>query len=144
MTSLPHIARIAIALMALHVIDDSFLQPAPSTTFADHLISGLVPLAALTLAAWAYPRLRAGARAATALVLGPFGIALGAEAVHYWREVGLSGDDYTGLLAILAGTALLGVAPRRSGPRGAWTTAAGGATRGDCCSAPAGCWASSG
>jgi fermentation-respiration switch protein FrsA (DUF1100 family) len=104
------IARIAIAVMALHVIDDSFLQPVPGTTFADHLVSGLVPLAALALAAWAFPRMRAGARAATALMLAPFAIVLGAEAVRYWGEVGLSGDDYTGLLAIPAGIALFGVA----------------------------------
>jgi uncharacterized protein len=104
------IARVAIAVMALHVIDDSFLQPAPGTTFADHLVSGLVPLAALALAAWAFPRMRAGARAATALMLAPFAIVLGAEAVRYWGEVGLFGDDYTGLLAIPAGIALFGVA----------------------------------
>ena len=104
------VARVAIAVMALHVIDDSFLQPASGTTFADHLVSGLVPLAALAAVAWAFPRLRPGARATTALVLAPFGIALGAEAVYYWREVGLSGDDYTGLLAIPAGVAMLGVA----------------------------------
>jgi uncharacterized protein len=104
------IARIAIAVMALHVIDDSFLQPAPGTTFADHLVSGLVPLAALALAAWAFPRMRAGARAATALMLAPLAIVLGAEAVRYWGQVGLSGDDYTGLLAIPAGIALFGVA----------------------------------
>lgn len=104
------ITRIAIAVMALHVIDDSFLQPARGTTFADHLVSGLVPLASLALAAWAFPRLRAGGRAVTALVLAPFAIVLGVEAVRYWSEVGLSGDDYTGLLAIPAGIALFGVA----------------------------------
>jgi fermentation-respiration switch protein FrsA (DUF1100 family) len=104
------IARVAIAVMALHIIDDSFLQPARGTSFADHLVSGLLPLAALAAAAWAFPRLRPGARAVCALVLGPFGIALGTEAVYYWREVGLSGDDYTGLLAIPAGVLLLGVA----------------------------------
>ena len=39
----------------MHVIDDSFLQPPRGTSAADHLVSGLVPLAALALAAWVYP-----------------------------------------------------------------------------------------
>jgi hypothetical protein len=110
MFSTTTIARVALAVMALHVIDDSFLQPAEGTSAADHLVSGLVPLAVFALVAWAFPRLRPGARAASALLLAPLGIVLGAEAVHYWREVGLSGDDYTGLPAIPAGIALLGVA----------------------------------
>src|SRR5215217_1131317 len=57
-------ARVAIALMALHVVDDSFLQPPPGTTFAGHLPSGLVPLAVLVALSWAFPRIRPGARAA--------------------------------------------------------------------------------
>jgi dienelactone hydrolase len=104
------VARVAIGLVALHVADDSFLQPEPGTSAADHLVSGLVPLAVLVLAAWAYPRLRAGARASIALVLGLFGITAGIEAVYYGTsDAGLSGDDYTGLLSLIAGVVLLGV-----------------------------------
>ena len=33
----------------------------------------------------------------------------GLEAVHYAREVGPTGDDFTGLLAIPAGLALIGL-----------------------------------
>jgi uncharacterized protein len=118
--------RIAIAVIALHVLDDSFLQPQPGTSAGDHLVSGLVPLAGLALAAWAYPRLREGAQGALALVLGPFGLVAGAEALHYMRNGGLSGDDYTGLLAIPAGLVLLGIGAvalwrsRRLGDRLAW------------------------
>jgi uncharacterized protein len=97
----------AIGLIALHVVDDSFVQPQPGTSAADHLVSGLVPLVLLALAAVAYPRLRAGWRAVMALVLGLFGLATASEAWYYTREVGASGDDYTGLLAIPAGLALL-------------------------------------
>ena len=43
--------RLGVALIALHIIDDSFLQPQRGTSAADHLVSGLVPLAALGLAA---------------------------------------------------------------------------------------------
>jgi hypothetical protein len=47
-----------------------------------------------------YQRLRAGAQAVVALGLGVFAVGMGAEGWHYAREVGASGDDYTGLLAI--------------------------------------------
>ena len=63
------IFRIGLALIALHVLDDNFVQPQPGTSPGDHLVSGLVPLALLGLAAWAYPRLRGGRRGA--LVAGP-------------------------------------------------------------------------
>ena len=97
---------IATALIALHVVDDNYLQPQPGTAASDHLVSGLVPLALLGLAAWAYPRLRGGRRGALALVLGVLGIAAGIEGFHYTREVGPSGDDFTGLAAIPAGLLL--------------------------------------
>jgi hypothetical protein len=96
-------------VIALHVADDSFLQPQPGTSAGDHLVSGLVPLAVLGLAAASYQRLRGGARGAIALLLGVFGIAAAIEAVHYTRHVGPSGDDFTGLLCIPAGLALLGL-----------------------------------
>ncbi len=101
------IVLLAIGLIAVHVVDDSFVQPQPGTSAADHLVGGLVPLAALALAAVAYPRLRAGWRAVLALVLGMFGLGTASEAWYYTREVGASGDDYTGLLAIPAGLMLL-------------------------------------
>jgi MYXO-CTERM domain-containing protein len=104
-----NVARLAIGVVALHVVDDNFLQPNPGTTAGDHLVSGLVPLALLAAAAVFYGRLRAGARAAIALLAGYFGVLGGIEALHYTREVGPSGDDYTGLLSLLAGLVLLGV-----------------------------------
>jgi uncharacterized protein len=100
---------VATALVALHVADDSFLQPQPGTSAGDHLVSGLVPLAGLALAATIYPRLRGGPRAAIALAVGFFGIAVGIEAAHYTTKVGPSGDDFTGLLSIPAGIGLLGL-----------------------------------
>lgn len=107
----------AIAVLSLHVVDDSFLQPASGTSASDHLVSGLVTLALLAALAWAQVRLRPGAAATFTLLLAPLGVAMGAEAIHYWREVGLSGDDYTGLLAIPAGLTLLAV-----GARTLWTS----------------------
>jgi hypothetical protein len=98
---------VPIGLIALHVADDSFFEPQPGTGVGDHLVSGLVPLSVLGLAAWAYPRLRPGVRAAMALVLGLFGAVVGVEAVYYTIKGGPSGDDFTGLLAIVAGVVLV-------------------------------------
>ena len=97
----------ALLVIAVHVLDDSFVQPEPGTAAADHLVSGFVPFAALLGFAAAYPRLRAGMRAAIAIPLGLLGIVAGVgEAGYYTLQVGPSGDDYTGLLAIPAGLLL--------------------------------------
>jgi uncharacterized protein len=100
-------------VIAVHVIDDSFVQPQPGTSAGDHVFSGVIPLAILALAAWAYPRVRAGARAAIALSLVVPAALSGAEAIYYADRTGLSGDDYTGLLALVAAPVLLGL--------GVWT-----------------------
>src|SRR5215213_8193217 len=54
------IFNVAVGLIAVHVVDDSFMQPQPGTSAGDHVFSGLIPLAILGLAAWAYPRVRGG------------------------------------------------------------------------------------
>jgi fermentation-respiration switch protein FrsA (DUF1100 family) len=101
--------RGALALIALHVADDNFFQPPAGTSAGDHLVSGLVPLALLALAAWGFPRLSGGRQGALALFIGPLGIATGLEAFHYARDVGASGDDFTGFLTIPAGLVLIGL-----------------------------------
>jgi hypothetical protein len=104
------LARIAFAVGAVHVVDDNFLQPQPGTSAGDHLVGGLIQTALFVLCAWAYPRLRAGARATFALGVGLFMVVMGAsEAGYYMRERGLSGDDYTGILLIPAGVLLIGI-----------------------------------
>ena len=107
------LARLALGAVALHAVDDAWLQPNPGTSAADHLFGGLVPLVLLSVAAVLYPWLRAGSRAVVALLAGFFGVLSGVEAVAYLRDGGLSGDDYTGLVSIPAGLVLLGL--------GAWT-----------------------
>jgi uncharacterized protein len=96
-------------VVSLHILDDNFVQPNPGTAASDHLASGLVPLGLLVGAAVFYGRLRSGARATIALLVGYFGVLAGTEALYYTRAVGPSGDDFTGLLSILAGLLLLGV-----------------------------------
>jgi hypothetical protein len=104
-----NVARAAIGLVALHVVDDNWLQPEPGVSAGDHLVSGLVPLTLLALAGFGYARLRAGLRAAVALLVGVFGIAAGIEAVYYTLNGGPSGDDFTGWLSLVSGVVLLGV-----------------------------------
>ena len=104
------LAVAGLGAIALHLIDDNFFQPPPGTSAGNHLVSGLVPLVVVCAAAAAYPRLRAGARAALALFFGVLGIVIGGiEPAYYGPKVGLSGDDYTGLLALAGGVVLLGV-----------------------------------
>ncbi len=102
------LAFVAIVLVGLHVLDDNFLQPEPGTSAADHLVSGLVPLAVIVAAAACYGRLRPGFRATLALLLGFFGVLAGTEAVYYASHGGMSADDYTGILSLLGGLVLLG------------------------------------
>jgi uncharacterized protein len=101
------LVRVAVALVALHVADDSFLQPNSGISAADHLVSGLVPITLVVGAAALYGRLRAGARATLALLVGFFGVLSGTEAAYYTLNGGPSGDDFTGIIAMLGGFVLL-------------------------------------
>jgi hypothetical protein len=98
---------LAFAAVGLHLADDNFLQPEPGTSAADHLVSGLLPLLLVAGAALAYGRVRAGARASLALVLGYFGVLVGTEAVYYAFAGAPSSDDYTGFLSLVCGFLLL-------------------------------------
>ena len=104
------LARLALGIAALHVVDDNFLQPQPGTSAADHVVGGLVQTGLLVLFVWAYPRLWPGLRGTLAILVGLFVVVMGVgEAGYYTRESGPSGDDYTGLLAIPAGFLLIGI-----------------------------------
>jgi alpha/beta superfamily hydrolase len=103
-------ALASIAIVGLHVADDSFLQPEPGTSALDHLAGGLIPLAALGIAAAGYRRGRAGLQATIAVVVGILALVIGAASAGYDTvTVGPSGDDFTGLLALPAGLVLIGL-----------------------------------
>lgn len=97
----------ALLVVVFHVFDDSFLQPQPGTSAGDHLVSGLLPAAALLSVAALYSRLRPGLRGSLAVLLGVFGAVTGIEAVYYLHAGRLSGDDYSGLVAIPFGLLLV-------------------------------------
>jgi hypothetical protein len=102
---------LATGAVGLHIVDDNVLQPEPGTWAGDHLGSGLVPIAVLAVVAVAYPRLRAGVRATTAMTLGAIAITVGIPGVLYLLDGSASGDHYTGPLAIVAGGVLLVTGP---------------------------------
>jgi hypothetical protein len=103
------LVRAALGVVALHTVDDAFLQPNSGTSAADHLAGGLIPTALLLGTAWAYPRLRAGLRAALLFVFAFFGLLSSIEGFYYASKVGPSGDDYTSLLSAPAAFVLLGI-----------------------------------
>jgi alpha/beta superfamily hydrolase len=102
--------RLAMAAAAVWVLDDAYWHREPGTSPDDHLASGLVPVAAATAIAVAYPRLRPGARAAAALVAGPLMIVAGVvDGVRHVAVDALGGDDLTAIVCGLAGAVLLGL-----------------------------------
>ena len=98
---------LAASALAIHVADDSFVQPQSGTGAEDHLAGGILPLAALALAVFAFPRVRAGIQGTLALLCGFFGLVASSEAVYYTSKTGPTGDDFTGLLCIPAGIGLV-------------------------------------
>jgi uncharacterized protein len=98
------------AVLAVHTLVDTVVAPERGTAWSDHVAPALVPLALLAGATAAYPRLRAGARAALAalagvLALEGFGLALADMARTFDRA-----SDWTGILLGPAGAASLAIA----------------------------------
>ncbi|HEY6886633.1 MAG TPA: CocE/NonD family hydrolase [Solirubrobacter sp.] len=100
--------RVSLAVIAVAVADDAFAHREPGTAVSDHLVSGLVPLAVAGAIAWAYPRLRASARAGVAIVCGVLAVVAGvSDGLRHVLVDRVSGDDATVMLAGLVGLALV-------------------------------------
>jgi pimeloyl-ACP methyl ester carboxylesterase len=112
----------AVGVVGLHILDDNYLQPEPGTSAGEHLASGLVPLAVLGLLTLLSPRLRPGARAYMLMTLGVLAVMVGVPGVYHLTKGVASGDDFTGLLSVVAGVLLVGMGPvllwrsRKPGP----------------------------
>jgi hypothetical protein len=100
------------AIALLHAIDDAFLNRQPGVPASQHALAAVIALAAGVAAIVAFPRLRPGLRAGIAFVFGVFAIVNGALHVGHISVDGATASDYTGVLALVAGVALvvLGVA----------------------------------
>jgi len=93
------IARSALGLVALAIVDDAFIHREPGTAVSDHLAGGLLPAAVAIALAAAYPRLRRGVRAIVALTCGSLAIVAGAvDGLRHVLVDRLAGDDLTALL----------------------------------------------
>lgn len=101
---------VAVGIIAVHIIDDSWVNPEPGTSAGDHVFSGGLTLVALGVATVLYLVSSDGVRAAIAVVLGVFALVVSAEGWYAVREGVQSGDDYTGLLVAPAGLVLLSLA----------------------------------
>lgn len=97
---------VASALVAGHAAADAFIWPERGTSGSDHLVPGLATLALLGAVVAVFRFARAGVRAALALVLGALALEGAVLAILDARNVGASGDDWTGFLLVPAALAL--------------------------------------
>jgi dienelactone hydrolase len=102
--------RLAMTAAALWVLDDAFWHREPGTVVADHVASGVVPVALAAVLALVYPRLRAGGRAVAALTAGALMVLAGVvDGLRHASIDRLAGDDVTAILAGAAGLMLVGL-----------------------------------
>ena len=97
----------ATGLAILHVLDDAFIGKQPGTTSGDHLLAAGALLVVLGGSLALYPRLRPGARAALAVVLGILITTAGAMHVAHAVVDEAERSDFTGMLALIGGVALI-------------------------------------
>lgn len=102
---------VALAVISAYVLDDAFVRREPGTAAADHLVSGLVPVALALVTALLAPRLRPGLRATIVLAWGVCAITAGvADGLRHIAVDGYAGDDGSATMAALAGVALVALA----------------------------------
>ena len=100
-------ALAAAAIVAVHAVTDAFIARESGVRPADHIVSGLAPLALIVAACGAFWLSRAGPRAVVSLVLGALALEGFALAVANARAVGAHGDDWTGFALAPAGFTLI-------------------------------------
>jgi uncharacterized protein len=97
----------AIGIGLVHAVDDAVVNRQPGVPLHQHLLALGVVTVAAALGVWAFPRLRPGLRSALALGAG---VMIGANGTLHVLQIALSspqGSDLTGVLAAIAGGALL-------------------------------------
>jgi fermentation-respiration switch protein FrsA (DUF1100 family) len=99
--------RVATGVAVVHALDDAFFDRQPGLGLGQHAAAAVISAVAGVGAIVAFPRLRPGLRAAVALVLGVLALVNGALHVAHVADGGVAGSDVTGMLAAVAGIALL-------------------------------------
>lgn len=119
------IATGLLGIIALAVITDSFVDVRPGTSPGDHIVSGLVPLAALFAIGVLVRRVRVGVGATVTALLG-VAVAVGGGAAPaaalvrgYVGPVTLTGGAATaaGIVLVVLGVMMLWTSRRRDGTR---------------------------
>jgi dienelactone hydrolase len=100
----------ATSLIAIHAVVDTQIAPQRGTGFADNLAPLFGPLVVLALAAFGYPRLRPGFRAAIAALLGLLSAEAAAIAFADATRTFARPSDFTGFLLAPAAATLLAIA----------------------------------
>ncbi len=103
----------AVALLLAHAAVDSLIAPEPGTGAQEHLVRAAATTAVLVALTLLFPRLPAGGRAAVEAVLGILALEAAGLAIADARAGGLRDEDWTGLLLLPAGLALVAVSARR-------------------------------
>jgi uncharacterized protein len=120
----------ATALALAHAFDDAFLLPGPGVPLTQHALAAGIALAASVLAIVRFASLRPGVRAALAFTFGALAMVNGGRHGHHVLNEGVTANDVTGVLALVAGAVLVGLA--------AWIPFR---HRGEGVTSPAGRWA---
>jgi pimeloyl-ACP methyl ester carboxylesterase len=117
----------ATSVALVHALDDAFVHRGAGLGIGQHALAGLLAIVLAGAGIAAFPHLRAGLRAALALVFGGLALVNGTLHVAHVSEHGAGGGDVTGVLAAAAGLGLLGLAvaiPWRHRGEGSWATRA--------------------
>ena len=102
--------RIATALLLVHALDDAVVGRQPGLGAGQHLLALAIAIVAGVAGAIAFPALRPGPRSAIALAFGGLALVNGLLHVGHVATDGPGHSDLSGILAALAGAALVALA----------------------------------
>jgi dienelactone hydrolase len=100
----------ATAAGLVHALDDAFVHRGPGLGLGQHALAGAIALIGAIAAAVAFPSLRPGLRATLSFAFGVLALVNGMLHVTHIRAHGAADGDLTGVLAAIAGVALLALA----------------------------------
>ncbi len=100
----------AAVLALLHAFDDAFLFPRGGVPVTQHALAFGIALVASVVAAVKFDSLRPGVRSGIAFTFAVLAAVNGGRHAHHIINEGTTGNDLTGLLALLAGVVFVGLA----------------------------------